>query len=562
MKIVTLLVMLATAVAAMGQTTLRKQGTATQLVVDGSPMIILGGELGNSSASSVQDIDAIFPKLERMALNTVLVPAYWDLLEPEEGQFDFTLIDHTIAKAEECHLRVVFLWFGAWKNSMSCYAPLWFKKDYEKYPRAVTREGKPLEIASAFSENVFEADSKAFTALVKHIKKHDAKGTVVMIQVENEIGMLESARDYSDEASRLFAAQVPQDLMTFIGQNKAALHPQLSQKLSDNGNRTEGTWTEVFGDDLFTEEIFMAYHYASYVERLAQIAKREIGLPLYVNAAMNSRGRQPGQYPSAGPLAHLKDVWHCVAPSIDFLSPDIYDQGFRSWVEQYALDDNPLFIPEMRRGEANAAWAFLAIGEHDAIGVSPFSIENGSDDQRDPMVQAYRMLATMMPMLTKYQGTGQMRGLLFDSESTTQTITDGDLTIKASHYFTLPWDPRATDGSVWPTKGCVLIRLADDEYVVAGSGVVLEFAAEGETLAKQKLGEDGFAENGQEKLQSEAWKGTERVGIGSVDEVSIGSDGQMQYVRRLNGDEDHQGRHVRIGVDGCQILHVRLYRYK
>ena len=58
---------------------LQKQGTATQLVVHGMPFLILGGELGNSSAACPQDIERIFPKLKKMGLNTVLVPVYWDL---------------------------------------------------------------------------------------------------------------------------------------------------------------------------------------------------------------------------------------------------------------------------------------------------------------------------------------------------------------------------------------------------------------------------------------------------------------------------------------------------
>ena len=99
---------------------LQQQGTATQLIVDGKPFLILGGELGNSSASCPEDIERIFPKLERMGLNTVLVPAYWDLTEPVEGQFDFSLTDKVIDQAQKNHLKVIFLWFGAWKNSMRC----------------------------------------------------------------------------------------------------------------------------------------------------------------------------------------------------------------------------------------------------------------------------------------------------------------------------------------------------------------------------------------------------------------------------------------------------------
>ena len=92
-----------------------KKGLATQLVVNNTPFLVLGGELGNSSASSAMDIENIFPKLERMGLNTVLVPAYWDLIEAEEGNYNFDLIDKTISQAHQNNLKVVFLWFGAWK---------------------------------------------------------------------------------------------------------------------------------------------------------------------------------------------------------------------------------------------------------------------------------------------------------------------------------------------------------------------------------------------------------------------------------------------------------------
>ena len=161
---------------------IRKQGEATQLIVNNQPFLVLGGELGNSSAACNEDIERIFPKLQRMGLNTVLVPAYWDLIEPQEGTFDFSLTDKVLEEARKNKLKVVFLWFGAWKNSMSCYAPLWFKEDYKKYPRAYTRSGKPLEIASAFSQNVLEADKRAFTRWMQHIAQVDkAHGTVIMI---------------------------------------------------------------------------------------------------------------------------------------------------------------------------------------------------------------------------------------------------------------------------------------------------------------------------------------------------------------------------------------------
>lgn len=545
---------------------LQKQGTATQLVVHGMPFLILGGELGNSSAACPQDIERIFPKLKKMGLNTVLVPVYWDLTEPVEGQFDFTLTDKALQQARENDLKIVFLWFGAWKNSMSCYAPLWFKENHKKYPRAYTQSGKPLEIASAFSEAVYEADHHAFSQWMQHIATVDKEeGTVIMIQIENEIGMLEDARDYSREANKIFNAPVLAEFMTYLQKNKKALHPQMLKKWESQGCKKQGNWQEVFGADIYTDEIFMAWHYAKYVEGLAQTARSIYNIPLYVNAAMNSRGRKPGEYPSAGPLAHLIDVWHCGAPSIDILAPDLYDNGFTDWVAQYKLHNNPLFIPEIRLTDNNSVRAFYIFGEHDAIGISPFSIEDGSDSPNSPLVQSYAKLTELMPLLTKYQGKGLMKGLLFDSENKERIIADDDLTITARHFFTLPWDPRATNGSIWPEGGGILLKLSKNEYIVAGSGIVLEFAktSEKQTIEKQKqLGEDGFAlRNDQIKTKHDKFKGM-RCGIGYVDEVKVDKDGKLHYVRRLNGDQDHQGRHVRISVGDFKILHVQLYEYQ
>lgn len=552
------------------KSSLQKQGTATQLLVDGKPFLILGGELGNSSAGCVQDIERIFPKLQRMGLNTVLVPAYWDLIEPTEGKFDFTLIDKTVKQARQNELKVIFLWFGAWKNSMSCYAPLWFKENYKKYPRAYTRNGKPLEIASAFSEAVYEADNRAFTRLMQHIADTDKEeGTVIMIQIENEIGMLEDARDHSREADKAFHADVPTEFMKYLQTHKKTLHPQMLKKWESQGCKQQGNWQEVFGADIYTDEIFMAWHYAKYVERLAQTARSIHNIPLYVNAAMNSRGRQPGEYPSAGPLAHLIDVWHCGAPSIDMLAPDLYDNGFVNWVAQYKLHNNPLFIPEIRLTENDGVRAFYIFGEHDAIGISPFSIEDGSDSPQSALVQGYATLKELTPLLTRYQGKGVMKGLLFDPENKERILTDDDLTITCRHYFTLPWDPRATDGSPWPEGGGILLKLAKNEYILAGSGIVAEFAKTSEKAVsgeKKSLGEDGFVAKGEKTGKEIAteevkWKGA-RCGIGFVDEVRVKEDGSLTYVRRMNGDQDHQGRHVRIPVGEFKILHVKLYEYK
>jgi len=522
---------------------------------------ILGGELSNSAATSVEDIDEVLPRMRALGLNTVLVPAYWELMEPVEGQFDFTLIDRTIDVARREQLRVVFLWFGAWKNSMSCYTPSWFKQDTKRFPRAMTAEGKQMEIASCFSDNVLQADLKAFSALMRHIREKDPqREVVIMMQIENEIGMLESARDHSPLAEKAY-----------------------------NKER----WAERYGTDEYADEKFMALSYARYVEHLAKAAREMHDMPLYVNAAMNSRGRRPGEYPSAGPLAHLIDFWREGAPSIDLLAPDIYDTGFKSWCAQYAMPLRPqdggkiknrLFVPESHCCENSGVRALYAFGEHQALGFSPFAIDQASPKETESVTQAYnllRQLATLSPSgernssLFTLHSSLKTWGLLFDQEDSERIIDDDGVVMTCRHYFTLPWDPRATDGTTWPEGGAMLIRLGKFDYLLAGSGVVINFKTPTEKQQEQQktLGEDGFAEAATSSatlssesnsslfsLHSSLFKG-KRLGLLSVDEVEIDANGTMQYLRRHNGDQTHQGRHARISVSEWKILHIKLYEY-
>ena len=531
----------------MGVLTLQAQGLSRP---------ILGGELSNSAATSVEDIDEVMPRMRTLGLNTVLVPAYWEFVEPVEEQFDFTLIDRTIDVARREQLQVVFLWFGAWKNSMSCYAPGWFKQDTKRFPRAMTAEGKQMEIASCFSDNVLQADLKAFSALMQHIKERDPqREVVVMMQIENEIGMLESARDHSPLAEKVY-----------------------------NKER----WAERYGTDEYADEKFMALSYARYVEHLAKAAREIHDMPLYVNAAMNSRGRRPGEYPSAGPLAHLIDFWHEGAPSIDLLAPDIYDTGFKSWCAQYAMPLRPqdggriknrLFIPESRCCENSGVRALYAFGEHQAIGFSPFAIDQASEKETESVTQAYGLIKQLavanscVPSVASGKAESSLFtihsslktwGLLFDQEDRERIIDDDGVVMTCRHYFTLPWDPRATDGSTWPEGGAMLIRLSKYEYLLAGSGVVIDFKTptEKQQTEQKQLGEDGFAEAGGNSGQKENKRfNGKRLGLLSVDEVAIADDGTIQYLRRHNGDQTHQGRHARIGVGEWKILHIKLYEY-
>jgi beta-galactosidase GanA len=211
---VALLALALTTAAVASPPRLEKQGSTRNLIVDGKPFLILGGELGNSSASSAEYMKPHWPRLKAMNLNTVLAPVYWELIEPVEGKFDWSSVDAMLRDARAHDLKIVVLWFGAWKNSMSTYVPSWVKRDQTRFPRVQLASGSSAEILSAFSAQTRDVDALAFAAFMDHLKRVDGEDhTVLMIQVENEIGMLPVARERGPVADKLFDGAVPAELM-------------------------------------------------------------------------------------------------------------------------------------------------------------------------------------------------------------------------------------------------------------------------------------------------------------------------------------------------------------
>jgi len=513
---------------------LEKTNGITRLYVSGKPFLILGGELGNSTTSDFDYMRPVWPKLKSMHLNTVLAPVYWELLEPVEGRFDFTLVDSMIAGARKQNLKLILLWFGSWKNSMSCYAPEWIKLNQEKFERAKDSKGHGQEILSAFNKTNLTADIAAFTALMKHISLVDAlQHTVIMIQVENEIGMLPEAREYTDAANIAFRNKVPDALMSYLKKNKNVLVPEFRDLWEKNGFRETGTWEEVFGKGLSTDEIFQAWQYAIYVNSVAEAGKKQYNIPMYVNAALNYKNVKPGQYPSGGPLPHLMDVWKAGAPAIDILSPDFYNPYFKSYSDLYIRRDNPFFIPEIRSEPDNAAKVFLALGHYKAIGFSPFSIESVIVPAEEPIAKSYALLEQLSSVILDNMVNGKMEAVLLDSTAQKQELVMGDYILTVSHEFSLGWSP-GSKNSGWPESGALIIQTSDHEFIIAGTGIVVTFSSS----AKKNI----------------------TVGILNAYEGEY-VNGLWKPGRRMNGDQDHQGRHIRIPVKEYSIQQVKIYDY-
>lgn len=444
---------------------LATSGPCTQLIVDGQPFIMLGGEVHNSSSSSLEYMEASYNRAAAVGCNTVLLPVSWELIEPQEGVFDFGLVDGLLAGARSRNLRLVFLWFGTWKNAMSTYVPEWVKTDLERFPRAHTAPGHRSGAISCMSRQACQADSRAFAAFMRHLREVDsAERTVIMVQVENETGLLGAERDLSPEAEAAFHGQVPAMLTEYLSQHADSLLPDVRAWWDSTGRRSGGSWTEVFG--IGAAEAFMAWHVASYVDAVAAAGKAEYPLPMFANAwLVQYPGQPPGAYPSGGPVAKVMDIWRAAAPHIDLLAPDIYLPTFAAVCREYHTAGNPLLIPEahVRMGAANA---FYAIAQHDAICFSPFGIDGRRET--DDLAATYALLGGMLPTIAQYQGTGRMVGVLQEDR--------GPAVLELGGYRLEVRYNRAEPADALPARG-LIISPADGEYLVAGAGFSVHFSA-------------------------------------------------------------------------------------
>jgi beta-galactosidase GanA len=502
---------------------------AGQLIGKNQPFVIFGGELGNSSAGTAAQADSILPKLAAMHVNTVLMPVAWEQIEPQEGTFDFSILDHWIETARAHDMHLVLLWFGSWKNAFSNYAPAWLKSDARRFPRAESILGTPLEILSTFSGETRSSDSHAFATLMRHVRDKDSnQQTVLMVQVENEVGYLGPGRDRSPEANRLFNGAVPPALIHALANNRLQLSPELSAHFNEHGQ----SWKDVFGNT--ANEVFMAWNYATYIEAVVKAGKREYALPMYVNAQLPAEQERAGEYPSGGPHPYYLEVWRAAAPTIDFYSPDIYWPNFEYWIDRYDIPGNPIFVPEARLESApyNALYAY---GQGHAFGFSAFAIESAkaaekNEDAKASISQTYELLDEIRDLLPAAQASGKTRGLVLHSTSPrpTQTVALGGYLFEAT--LSRSWPARtiiADDGAM------LILEASPGEFYVLGSGLTISVSRDPDVDARM-------------------------AGIESVELVSRIA-GQWKIEKRLNGDQTNQGRQILLDPHAQHLYRVRLY---
>lgn len=427
-------------------------------------------------------------------------------------------------------------------TGLSTYVPSWVKQNPKRFPRAKLRKAgghlETADVVSIFYSESRKADAKAFGTLMKHLREFDESySTVIMVQVENESGLLGDSRDGSELAERAFREPVPQELISFLSSSWDGLHQDIKKnnlvefdpvaKLSGTGN---GDWETVFGSSPRTDELFMAYHYALYVNEVAAAGKEQYPIPHYTNLWMNYSGEDtdndfpiivggggmPGDYPSGGAVSNVMDVWMQFAPQLDFLGPDIYLNDYGRSCAKYRHKNQPLFVPEQRRDDYGARRIWIAYGSYVAMGVAPFGVDT-VDPADNPFTKHYGLLKSVSAIVLEAQRRPNASvGFCFDpvpeggpcqvSNPVKQTWDDFEITIDRCFVFGKP-------GS---GAGMVINR-GNGKFLLIGWG----FHVSAKSLKRNST----------------------FTGILKVEEKAVDDEetGRLRTVRLLNGDETRSG---------------------
>lgn len=514
--------------------------------VNGRPFFPIGGQAHNQSGQSADQSEKAFKAVQQLHGNTVLIPVYWHQVEPEEGRFEFSIVDALLAHARRYHMKLVLLWFATWKNGSMDYAPDWVKTAPQRFKRVISPTGQPVWVLSSHCRTNLEADQKAFTALCAYLKGVDSQeGTIIGLQIENEAGIIASDRDYSPEAQTLFDSLVPVEL---IHRLQTAGKGRLFDLWQEANGYEHGSWPEVFGP--IAGEVFTAWSIAAYIDRLAEAGKAVYSIPMYVNVWLHQDWELAGEsYPSGGAVRNTLDIYKWFAPHLDLVAPDIYIGDSRTYeaiCATYARSDNPFYVPESSCWGSNAWLMFRAIADYNAIGYHCFGIESilGEDGSIRPeaqlVVESFRCAAAVIPLLLQYQGTGRIHGVVQEENLGAQMLALEGYLGKVQ-FGARPWGQR--DDKIERRGRGLVIQASLHEFYLVGDQYRL--------YIRRKLPSDGSVE----PAQAATYFTLPQHHSVSVDEGHFDEQGVFVSDHRRNGDEISQGFWVE---PGCGVLRVIL----
>lgn len=523
----------------------------------GNDIFVLGLQTHNSSNGNRELLGKSIQAVRLFGGNTLETPIYWGKIEPEEGRYDLTSVEETILKVREAGLHLILLWFGFSKNAECTYLPEWAKRNPGRFRRAVAPDGSSIAVMSPHDDAVYEADARCFAHVLREIRRVDGDtGTVIAVQVENEVGLGLFATDrcYSKTAQRIFELGVPDELDGI--------------ELEDTGASGDGdSWFGRFGRH--AHEAFTAYYLAKQVEKIAAAGKREYDIPLFMNTMVGETRQEIAgySYSSGTPCGRVLEIWHRAAPSIDLFCPDVYQQHRSSFLrtcDRHARPWNALMIPESGIfGQAPAMNLLLAAVRFSAIGIAGFGAESALapdgrlTDESKPVAYTYRALAMMAPILLRHRFSPRLFAVV-QEEGQSYTYVQRAKYHLTIHFTSSPGrdhpGARGAGGGLRidmsdpenqrqrDERGRVIVFEAnDDEYFFSGVGCLAMFLRRADPLDRNPL--SGYLS-----------RTAGNLAVFTIEEGHFDDSGAWVCEYTLRGDELYNGVYARPGV----VLRARL----
>jgi hypothetical protein len=523
------------------------------LFVDDAPYLILGTE--DLSMGQWTTSPDVWPNIEHLNANTVEVSIYWEQLEPQPGQYDYTMIDRLVNEARQHHVHLVLLWFGMYYNGHPHYIPDWMKLDPVRHPHVLNRNGQPVDSLSPVAAATFEVDKRAFSTLMRHLKETDPQRTVIMVQVENETGTWETVRDFSPAARKLFEAPVPPEILKAM--------PVLTTSASPN-------WQQAFGSN--ADEYFNAWTVASYVGKVAAAGKAVYPLPMDANCALRDplrpgppgiEGPASGRYESGGPTDNVIPIWKAAAPAIDLLGPDDYQgdpAAYLKVLDLYHRADNPLFLPESGCPGCDPDSGDFTRYFFTVLGLQGIGYSESGNSPVPSLARNFVLVGPMQREIARLNFEGKLQAVAEpvhtkggDQGDFRQTMHFGTWNAVVK-YGSARFGPATTSWNATPEGRALMVELGENQFLVAGYFCTVDFFPAG--TAEQQKTEHIVDGTGQipSALIDGKWQHRQFMRV----EQGVYENGVFKLLRSQNGDATDYG--LRFGEEPT-VLRVTLGAY-
>jgi hypothetical protein len=427
------------------------------LYVDGNPHTVLTVEIpwteliyGRYSETQ-SAYDYLYPAARKMNLNALKVPVKWSQVEPREGVYDFSYVDHALKMAREHGLRLVLCWFGHYASgdgniyrnlTSEVFAPMYIIEDEKRFPRAVDADGRSHHNAISYEyPAVIQQEVGAFTAFMRHLKTVDSeRQTVVMVQVENEIAVFgfdrqnrKMWRDHSAAADKLF-------------QEKG------------------------FTDDLR----YSAWRLSTnWIKPITDAGAGVYKLPFFLNYV----GGKLADWMVGGSPGEDVETFLDNCPNLSFIGVNLYPSGdssladFRAKLDEYSIGRNLPAITETNSDRTPVAprLAFVAVGEYGAPIFAPWALNISYPTSYQPYVLDDGLLANGAPALSEcYSALSQALPLISYFAGTPKLKVFSSTLPGTSFQSTRDLEGTKVTVSGQENGQAIVIRVAADEYLAVG----------------------------------------------------------------------------------------------